>query len=238
MPQRNTVGGKAYKKNKKGLGTNDKDGGSLRFIPKEEGQDYGRVTRLLGNRRVLCFCNDGLDRVCKIRGGICRGSHNKQKIEIGDLVLISYRDYEIVDTMNESGSDENDETPTPGKSAKKILAGIEGAEGTDAAAVLHSGKKDIADILMKYDRSHWRDIRKEKNIHAMLFPMSANAAMYSADDIFEDIGENDEINIEQIESGKIRTSDRTVAVPTKKDKLSNMKEQGFLDNEDLVIDAI
>jgi initiation factor 1A len=181
MPQRNTVGGKAYKKNKKGLGTNDTDGGSRRFHPKNDGQDYGRVTRHLGNRRVLCFCNDGLDRVCKIRGGICRGSHNKQKIEVGDIVLISYRTFDLAD------SDSDGVSPN-----SKLIAGTVGGEGTDAAASLSSGKKDIADILMKYERSHWRDIRKEKGIHAMLFPMSSESAMYSTDDIFEDVNDHED----------------------------------------------
>ena len=58
MPQRNTTGGKGYKKTKKGLGTNDADGGNLRFSAKKDGQDYGRVTRLLGNRRVMCSADD------------------------------------------------------------------------------------------------------------------------------------------------------------------------------------
>ena len=214
MPQRNTIGGKAYKKNKKGLGTNDKDGGNQRFTAKAEGQDYGRVTRLLGNRRVMCFCNDGLDRVCKIRGGICRGSHNKQKIEIGDIVLISYRDYE--------GADSEDDDQTP----KKVIAGKMGAEGTEAAAVLSSGKKDIADILMKYDRSHWRDIRKEDNINGMLFPMTSNTITHSGDDIFEDVDESMEDSGPKIQHAPGKEKGKVV------------ENSGFLDDEDLVIDDI
>lgn len=222
MPQRNTVGGKAYKKNKKGLGTNDKDGGNQRFIAKSEGQDYGRVTRLLGNRRVLCFCNDGLDRVCKIRGGICRGSHNRQKIDTGDIVLISYREYTVKGGDIESNSDvEEEDILDQGRTPDKVIAVSNGtgSEGTEAAAaaILRSGKKDIADILMKYDRTHWRDIRKEGNIHRMLFPTTATSSHYAADDIFEDVGDEEQ---------------EETATATSKNA------QMFLDTEDLVIDEI
>ena len=201
MPQRNMTGGKAFKKNKKGLGTNDKEGGGTRFTSKAEGQDYGRVTRLLGNRRVMCFCNDGLDRVCKIRGGICRGSHNKQKIDIGDIVLISYRDYVVPDSDSDEQNTEVEYDTTIDKNTKymKSIAGKTDTVGTESAATLGSGKKDIADILMKYERTHWRDIRKEKHIHSMLFPMSANTGLYSADDIFEDVEsshQDDTIDVE------------------------------------------
>lgn len=232
MPQRNTTGGKGYKKTKKGLGTNDADGGNMRFSAKKDGQDYGRVTRLLGNRRVMCFCNDGLDRVCKIRGGICRGSHNKQKIDIGDIVLISYRDYDVSEDDSEGEGAGTGARPGPG------------AEGTEAAAVLKSGKKDIADLLMKYERSHWRDIRKEGGVHALLFPNSGHTAMYSADDIFEDVNGSEGEGEGQGEGGgkdqdtnvETPVSDRNAVVVSKKEKTKQI--HGFLDNEDLVIDDI
>jgi translation initiation factor 1A len=51
---------------------------------------YARVTRMLGDRRVSCFCNDGMERICKIRGTFCRGS-KKHRIVIDDIVVISFR---------------------------------------------------------------------------------------------------------------------------------------------------
>jgi initiation factor 1A len=63
-----------------------------RFTGKEDGQDYGRVVAMLGSRRVRCFCNDGVERVCKIRGKLCQRGR-KKFIVVGDIVLISPRDF-------------------------------------------------------------------------------------------------------------------------------------------------
>ncbi len=92
MPaNRNVHGGKGYKKGKKSGG-----GGGEResdFGYRGDGQDYGRVVRILGNRRVALFCNDGIERICKIRGALCRGP-KKQIIGVGDVVLFSMRTFD------------------------------------------------------------------------------------------------------------------------------------------------
>ncbi len=88
--QRNVRGGKAYKKQKKHPVEGTKRD---RFSGREDGQDYGRALAMLGDRRVRCFCNDGVERICKIRGRLCKG-RNKKLISVGDLVLISPRDFE------------------------------------------------------------------------------------------------------------------------------------------------
>jgi translation initiation factor 1A len=89
----NLRGGKAYKKGKKkpAVAEVGGDSGGGKFSGREDGQDYGRVLRLLGDRRAMCFCNDGAERIGKFRGAICRGP-KKQKIEVGDLVIVSARD--------------------------------------------------------------------------------------------------------------------------------------------------
>jgi len=87
MPPGNLRGGKAYKKGKK-----NPEKKNVKFEPKGEGQDYARITKLLGNRRLLCFCNDGKERIGKIRGALCKGP-KKEIIRIGDVVLISYREF-------------------------------------------------------------------------------------------------------------------------------------------------
>lgn len=150
MPQRNLRGGKAYKKGKKGGAAAAEAERFARFVGRDEDQEYARVTKKLGDRRMLCFCNDGTERVCKIRGALCRGSSKKQRIEIDDIVLVSFRDYEGSDT---DGSE-----------------GAAAASDVGAAAVLASGRKAIADIILKFPRSQWRDIRKEGDIHRKLFP--------------------------------------------------------------------
>jgi hypothetical protein len=103
-----------------------------------------------------------------------------------------------------------------------------------------SGKKDIADLLMKYERSHWRDIRKEGGIHALLFPNSGHTAMYSADDIFEDVngseGEGESQGEGQTTNMETPVSDRNAVVVSKKEKTKQI--HGCLDEEDLVIDDI
>lgn len=50
---------------------------------------YGRVIEMLGDRRVLCFCDsDGKVRVCKIRGSL---TYKGMYIAVGDIVLLSPR---------------------------------------------------------------------------------------------------------------------------------------------------
>lgn len=51
-------------------------------------QQVGRVIKALGNRRMLVFCNDNQQRICKIRGAIKKGNW----ISNGDIVLLSVRE--------------------------------------------------------------------------------------------------------------------------------------------------
>jgi len=146
MPvNRNLRGGKAFKKGKKpAAGTADKVD---KFFGRDADQDYARAVTMLGNRRVRCFCNDGKERICKIRGSLCKGP-KKQKIEVGDIVLISYRSFTDSDSDSDSVSgDQVEEKET--KETKET--------------------SQVADIMYKYSRSHWRDIRKEDGIHQRLF---------------------------------------------------------------------
>lgn len=94
----NFHGGKAYKKVKK---VAPEAAGGKFDDDLEDGQMYARVTRMLGDRRVTCFCNDGTERICKIRGALCKGP-KKQRIVVNDLVIISFRDFDG------SGSDDGE----------------------------------------------------------------------------------------------------------------------------------
>jgi initiation factor 1A len=158
--QRNVRGGKAYKKQKK----HPTEGAKRdRFTGRDDGQDYGRVLAMLGDRRVRCFCNDGAERICKIRGRLCKG-RNKKLITVGDIVLISPRDFA-------EGSDSD-----------------EGAGGKKA---LDEGAWDLIDRI---ERDDWRAIKKEADIHRDLFGVMAADEGVAHDDIFEDAGptkEND-----------------------------------------------
>lgn len=81
MPKNKGKGGKNYRKGKHG-GPAKRD-----LAVKEEGLEYGRVDKMLGNGRVLVKCYDEVVRVGHIRGKMKR----KVWIAPGDLVLCSLR---------------------------------------------------------------------------------------------------------------------------------------------------
>lgn len=86
MPPPNLKGGKHYKKKAKG---GDEDSEFLR-VEREPDQQVARVIRVLGNRNMMCYCNDNQMRICHVRGKM----RNRVYVEQGDLVLVSLRDYE------------------------------------------------------------------------------------------------------------------------------------------------
>lgn len=50
-------------------------------------QVYGTVTKLLGNGRVTCHCDDDAKRLCRIRGKM----RKREWVHVGDTVLVSLR---------------------------------------------------------------------------------------------------------------------------------------------------
>jgi translation initiation factor 1A len=49
-------------------GKNESDGVKRELLYKDEGQEYGQVTKMLGNARVECQCFDNKKRIAHIRG--------------------------------------------------------------------------------------------------------------------------------------------------------------------------
>lgn len=99
MPPPNLKGGKHYKKKAK---TGEQDPALLQ-IDRLPDQQVARVIRVLGNRNMMCYCNDNKMRICHVRGKL----RNRVYVEQGDLVLVSLRDYEgaaapMVATANKS----------------------------------------------------------------------------------------------------------------------------------------
>ena len=82
----NNKGGKAYKK--KG-----KDDEKEEYIDIQPGQYMARATRILGERNVMCYCHDDIIRICHI----CRKMKGRVWVEIGDIVLVSLRDFSADD---------------------------------------------------------------------------------------------------------------------------------------------
>lgn len=54
----------------------------------DPGQEYARVTAMLGNNRVRAKFDDKSERVCRIRGSMRR----REWVHVGDIVLVSIRD--------------------------------------------------------------------------------------------------------------------------------------------------
>jgi translation initiation factor 1A len=79
----NKKGGKAYKKGKHQTNVPE-------FTECEVGQMYARVLKILGNCRVVVYCNDDERRICHIRGAI----RKRVWIEAGDIVIVSSREFE------------------------------------------------------------------------------------------------------------------------------------------------
>jgi initiation factor 1A len=80
----NKKGGKGYKK---GKGGND----NVRDFPEPgEGTLFARVLKILGNCRIIAYCNDNERRICHIRGAM----RKRVWINAGDIILVSTREFE------------------------------------------------------------------------------------------------------------------------------------------------
>jgi len=85
MPK-NKKGGKNFKKGKKGGGTFVRQ----LIVADSDEQDYAIVRKMLGDSRILAFCDrDQKEKMCIIRGKM------KKRVWIrkGDLILVSRRDF-------------------------------------------------------------------------------------------------------------------------------------------------
>lgn len=84
MPKQRGRGGKRGRKAKKGM-TSKRD-----LVFKEDGQEYAQVKKLLGNGTATVACFDGRDRL----GIICGRMKNRVWIQVGDILLVSLREFE------------------------------------------------------------------------------------------------------------------------------------------------
>lgn len=86
MPKNKGRGGKLFRKGKKkGLDDTKK---TITF--RENGEEYGLVTKMLGNRRISVLCNDGKNRIASIPGKFKK----KVWINMDDIVLLNIREYQ------------------------------------------------------------------------------------------------------------------------------------------------
>lgn len=84
--KKNLKGGKKFKKGKK-----ENNDNKIIFRETSEGEEYGKVIKLLGNGRLYCKLKDGTEQLC-----IIPGKMKKKKIwvRMDSIVLIAIRDYQ------------------------------------------------------------------------------------------------------------------------------------------------
>ena len=90
-------------KNKKNINTNTKK----RELPlKDDEQEYARIEKSLGDRRMECVCFDGVTRQGRIRGKIRK--RKSTWIKVDDIVLVALRDFNDsnVDIIEKYSADE------------------------------------------------------------------------------------------------------------------------------------
>ena len=86
MPKNKGKGGKTRKR-----GKNESDDVSSReLVFKEDGQEYGKIIKVLGGCQLEVSCYDGTIRKCHIRGKMVK----KVWLTSGDIILVSVREYE------------------------------------------------------------------------------------------------------------------------------------------------
>lgn len=145
----NFKGGKHYKKKK----SNDQTNAILQ-IDRLPDQQVARVVRVLGNRNMLCYCNDNLMRVCRVRGKL----RNRVYIELGDVVLISLRDFDL-------------EEEAPSTNAPLAKDGIPLMPSELAPPPKKEEKEPSmrGDILAKYPAEYHSKLKKEDGVNPRLF---------------------------------------------------------------------
>ena len=120
-------GGKKRKKNKNVVPDNTP------IIRRDESQEYGIVTKLLGDRRVTTECFDGKTRCCLIRGKM----RKRVWIGVGDIVLVALRDF---------AENKGDIIHKYSKEHTKILE-KEGEISNSTVVQFSVGEEDVEDVF-------------------------------------------------------------------------------------------
>jgi translation initiation factor 1A len=130
----NLQGGKKYKSGKGGQDVK----AELHEIG--DGQMVGRVIRNLGNRRMLIFCNDTRQRICKIRGSLRKKT---AYINIGDIVLIGLRE-ELATGKSSSTDISGERGDILAKYDPSIFGKLKKEEGVNPQLFLHLETMEVA----------------------------------------------------------------------------------------------
>ena len=130
----NIKGGKNYKKMKHTQGVKPE----LHEIG--DGQMIGKILRMLGDRQASVYCNDNIERICRIRGKL----HKRVWMGTEDIVLISLRTFATFDS-DDSDLDSPNSLNSPHTNTAK------------------------GDILAKYDSEMYGRLKKIDGVNKKLF---------------------------------------------------------------------
>ena len=59
------------------------------MIFRDDGQEYGVVTKILGNSRMMVKFSDNMEKQCTVRGSM----RKREWVNMNDLVLVALRDF-------------------------------------------------------------------------------------------------------------------------------------------------
>lgn len=148
----NKKGGKGCKKGKNGK---DDDDVLLVECKDDEGQMFGRVIKVEGDRRFRIFCNDSKERICKLAGTIRRGD----RVEKGGLVLISIRDLSF--TTTKVLEEESKVGDIISNIDPRLYGKLKKIEGINPLLFINLETEDKAAIKARVDRLEAGDVEDE-----------------------------------------------------------------------------
>jgi len=140
MPKNKGKGGKNRRR-----GKNENEQAKRELELKEPGQEYGQVQKILGNGRVRCYCFDGKERLCNIRGKL----RKKTWINTNDIVLLGLRDYQDckADVIQKYNPDEARRLKTQGHIPDNINIEDGAINEEDAMINFRNENDDDADLV-------------------------------------------------------------------------------------------
>ena len=115
----------------------------INMLPDEDGQTFGLINKMLGNGRALVYCPDGLERVGRICGRM-RSSRHKVLVEVGDLIIISGREFTgncYITSVNASNS----------ASTLDSLCNNSNNNSTDIVDIIHKYSSDETKNFIKHE---------------------------------------------------------------------------------------
>jgi translation initiation factor IF-1 len=191
MPK--NMGGKRYKKGKKGGG--EQINIKMIEIDSADGQMIGRVLRVLGNRRFLVHGNDNIVRNCRLCGSLRKSDW----VSVGSIVLFAKRDLNAAPLIKKEETSKGNEEDKA-KSSMNNAAAFAPVEKEDEEEEEEeeeedeeeedeeinfekeedTGKKNnknIGDILQVVDPSLYTKLSKLPGVNPMLFTDIENSFM-------------------------------------------------------------